>query len=150
MLTINDFQRRSAQEYGRDTLDAIDSKDSVYLVPEQPVEDLPELRIRIWPQSSANRNHAIWTWNWRTVHPGPEMASPDDGPQIRLQFVGGRTGHDTLHSSIGEAAEAAISSINDYLEKELPEERRMKEEQAWTEQEWKDRIQEQVNDFLEK
>ena len=150
MLTINDFRGRSAQEYGSDTLDAIDSKDSVYLVPEQPVEDLPELRIRIWPQSSAIRNHAIWTWNWRIVHPGPDVASSDDGPRIRLQFVGGRTEHDMLHNSIGEAAEAAISSINDYLEKELPEERMMKEERAWTEQEWKDRVQEQLNDFLGK
>ena len=47
MLIIGDFQKQSAQEYGKDCLDAIDSEYSVYLVPEQPVEDLPELRVRI-------------------------------------------------------------------------------------------------------
>ena len=63
MLTISDFQRKSAREYGADTLDAIDSKDSVYLVPERPVEDLPELRIRIWPQPPGDKNRVVWTWN---------------------------------------------------------------------------------------
>ena len=150
MLTIDDFRKQSAQEHGKDTLDTIDSGDSVYLVPEQPLEDLPGLRVRIWPQPSIDRDHVFWTWNWRTVHPGPEVASPQDGPQIRIQFVGGRTEHDTLHGSIAEAAEAAISSINDYLRNELPEERRQEEQQALAEQEWKDRIREQVREFLGK
>ena len=35
MVTIDDFRKQSAQEYGKDTLDAIDSEGSVYLVPEQ-------------------------------------------------------------------------------------------------------------------
>ena len=150
MVTIDDFRKQSAQEYGKDTLDAIDSEDSVYLVPEQPVEDLPELRVRIWPRPSVDSDHLIWTWNWRTVHPGPEVASPEDGPEIRIKYVGGKTKYDTLYGSIAEAAEAAICSINDYLEHELPAERRLEEQQALAEQERKDRIQEQVNDFLGK
>ena len=150
MLTIDDFQKRSAQEYGKDSLDAIDSEYSVYLVPEQPVEDLSELRVRIWPQPSADSDHVNWTWNWRTVHPGPEVASPQDGPKMRIHFVGGKTEHDTLYGSIAEAAEAAISSINDYLENELPAERRLEEQRALGEQERKHRIQGQVNDFLDK
>lgn len=150
MLTINDFQRQSAQEYGRDTLDAIESEDSVYLTPEQPVEDLPELRIRIWPQPSVDGGHVVWTWNWRTVHPGLEAASQGDGPEIRIQIVDGRTEHGATYSSIGEAAEAAITSINDYLESELPTERVLEEQRALEEQEWRDRIREHVNDFLDR
>ena len=91
MLTIDDFRRQSAQEYGKDNLDAIDSEDSVFLVPEQSVEDLPELRVRIWPRPYVDSNHPIWTWNWRTVRPGPEVASPADGPEIRIVYVNGRT-----------------------------------------------------------
>lgn len=146
-MTIDDFRKQSAQEYGEDPLDAIDSEDSVYLVPEQPVEDLSGLRVRIWPRSSVNGDHLIWTWNWRTVHPRPEVASPGDGPEIRIEFVDGKTEHDTLYGSIAKAAEAAICSINDYLENELPAKRRLEEEQALAEQEQKDSIREQVNDF---
>jgi hypothetical protein len=47
MVTIDDFRKQSVQEYGKDTLDAIDSEDSVYLVPKRPVEDLPKLRVHI-------------------------------------------------------------------------------------------------------
>ena len=150
MLTIDDFRKQSAKEFGEDPLDAIDSEDSVYLVPEQPVEDLPELRVRIWPRSSVSSDHLNWTWNWRTVHPGPVVGSPEDGPEIRLNFVGGKTEYDTLYGSIAEAAEAAIHSINDYLENELPTERELEEQRSLTEQERKDRVQEQVNDFLGK
>ena len=150
MLTINDFRKQSAQEYGRDTLDAIDSEGSVYLVLGQPVEQLPELRVRIWPQPSVDSDHLIWTWNWRTVHPGPEIASPGDAPDIHIQFVGGKTEDGTMYGSIAEAAEAAICSINYYLDNELPAERRQEEQRALSEQERKDRIQEQVNDFLGK
>ena len=141
MVTIDDFRKLSAQEYGEDTLDAIDSEDSVFLVPKRPVEDLPGLRVRIWPQPPADSNHPIWTWNWRTAH-------PEDVADIRIDIVGGRTEHDTLYGGIAEAAEAAICSINDYLENELPTERRLEEQRASAEQERKDRIQEQVNDFL--
>ena len=150
MLTIDDFRKQSAQEHGNDGLDAIDSRDSVYLVPERPHEDLPGLRVRIWPQHSLDRDQVFWNWNWRTVHPGPEVASPKDGPQIRIQFVGGRTDYDTRHGSVAEAAEAAISSINDYLQNELPEERRQEDQRVLAEQEWKDRIREQVKEFLGK
>ena len=94
--------------------------------------------------------HPIWTWNWRTVHLEPEVASPSDGPEIRIVYVNGRTEYDTLYSSIAEAAEAAICSINDYLEHELPAERRLEEQRALAEQERKNKIQEQVNDFLDK
>ena len=148
MLTIDDFQRQSAQEYGKNNLDAIDSEDSVFLVPEQPVEDLPRLRVLIWPQPCADNDHLIWTWNWQTVHPEPEVASSEDGPENRIEYVGGKTEHDTLYRSIDEAAEAAIRSINDYLENELPAERTLEEQRALAEQERKNRIQEQVNDFL--
>ena len=150
MLTIDDFRKQTAQEYGEDTRDAIDSEASVYLVPEQPVDDLPELRVRIWPRPSVDSDHLIWTWNWRTAHPGLEVATPEDAPDIRITFVGGKTEHDTEYSSIAEAAEAAIGSLNDYLENELPTERRLEEQRALAEQERKDRIQEQVNDFLGK
>ena len=114
----------------------------------QPVEDLPELRVRIWPQPSVDGDLANWTWNWRTVHPGPEVASPQDGPEIRIQFAGGKTEHDTLYGSIAEAADRAISSINVYLENKLPAERRLKEQRALVEQERKYRIQGQVDDFF--
>ena len=150
MLTIDDFRKQSAQEYGKDTLDAIDSEDSAYLVLGQPVEELPELRVRIWPRPSVDSDHLIWTWNWRTVHPGPEVASLEDGPEIHIQYVGGKTEYDTLYGSIAEAAEAAICSINYCLENELPAERRLEEQRALSEQGRKDRIQEQVNDFLGK
>ena len=92
MLTIDDFRKQSAQEYGKDNLDAVDSEDSVFLVPEQSVEDLPELRVRIWPRPYVDSDHLIWTWNWRTVHPGPEVASPEDSPEIRIVYVEGKTG----------------------------------------------------------
>jgi hypothetical protein len=95
-------------------------------------------------------DHLNWTWNWRTVHPGPVVGSPEDGPAIRLNFVGGKTEYDTLYGSIAEAAEAAICSINYFLENELPAERRLEEQLALSEQVRKDRIQEQVNDFLGK
>ena len=49
MVTIDDFLKQSAQEHGEDKLDAIESENSVFLVPKQPVEDLPGLRVRIWP-----------------------------------------------------------------------------------------------------
>ena len=119
-------------------------------MPEQPVEDLPELRVHIWPRSSVGSDHINWTWNWRTAHPGLELATPEDGPEIRIKFVDGKTAHDTLYGSIAEAAEAAICSINDYLENELPAERGLEEQRSLAEQERKDRIQEQVNDFLGK
>ena len=150
MLTIDDFQKQSAQEFGKDSLDAIDSEYSVYLIPEQPIEDLPELRVRIWPQPSVEGDHVNWTWNWRTAHPGPEVAGPQDGPEIRIQFVGGKTEHDTLYDSIAEAANVAISSINNYLENELPTERRLEEQRGLAEQERKYRIQGQVDNFLNK
>ena len=148
MLSIDDFRKQSAQEYGKDALDAIDSEDGVYLVPEQPVEDLPELRVRIWPRLPVGSDDPNWTWNWRIVHPGPEVASPEDGPEIRIEYVDGKTEYDTMYGSIAEAAEAAICSINDYLENELPAERGLEERRALAEQERKDRIQEQVDDFL--
>ena len=69
---------------------------------------------------------------------------------MHIQFVGGKTEDDTLYGSIAEATEAAICSINYYLENELPAERRLEEKRALSEQERKDRIQEQVNDFLGK
>ena len=150
MLTIDDFKKRSAQEFGEDPLATIDSEYSVYLVPEHPVEDLPELRVRIWPKSSVGNDQLNWSWNWRTVHPGPEIASPEHGPEIRLEFVGGETEYDTLYGSIAQAAVAAIGSINDYLDNELPDERRLKEQQSSAERERKDRIQKQVDDFLGK
>lgn len=148
MLTIGDFRKQSAQEHGKDNLDAIDSEDSVFLVPEQSVADLPELRVRIWPRPSVNGDHLIWAWNWRTAHPGPDVGNPVHGPDIRIKFGGGRTEHDTLYGSIAEAAEAAICSIDDYLKSELPAERRLEEQRALEEQERKDSIQEQVNGFL--
>ena len=111
-MTIDDFQKQSAQEYGEDTLDRIDSEYSVYLVPKQPVDDLPGLRVCIWPPPYLDSDHPMWTWNWRTVHPGPEMATPEGVPDIPIDFVGGKTEHDTLYQSIVEAAEAAIRSIN--------------------------------------
>ena len=141
MVTINDFRKLSAQEYGEDTLDDIDSEDSVFLVPKRPVEDLPGLRVRIWSQPRADINHPIWTWNWRTTY-------PKDVTDIRINIVGGRIEHDTLHGSIAEAADAAICSINDYLENELPTKRRLEEQRSSAEQERKDRIQGQANDFL--
>ena len=154
MVTISDFRKQSAQDYGEDTQDGINSEDSVYLVPEQPVEDLPGLRIRIWPCSSTGRDHLImWTWNWRFTTPGPsvvEMIPSENLPDFQVVFVGGRDEHDTSYGSIAEAAEAAIFSINDYLENELPTERRLEEQQALAEQERKDKIQDQVNDFLNK
>ncbi len=150
MLTIDHFRKQSAQEHGNDALDAIDSSDSVFLVPEEPLEDLPGLRVRIWPQQSIGSVYVVWNWNWRTVHPGPEVATPQDGPQIRIQFVGGRTGYDTRHGSIADAAEAAIASINDYLQNELPEERRQEDQRILAEQERKERVREQVSEFLGK
>ena len=150
MLTIDEFRKQSAQEHGNDTLDAIGSEDSVYLVPERPVQDLPGLRVHIWPKLSIDKDHVFWIWNWRTVRPEPEVAVPENGPQIRVQFVGGKTEFDTLHGSIAEAAEAAISSINAYLRKELPEMRRQEEQREFAEEESKDRIRKQVKDFLGK
>ena len=149
MLTIEDFQKKQlAQEDGKDSLDAVDSEYSVFLVPEPPVADLPELRVRIWPYSSADNDGLTWTWNWRAVHPGPEISSSDDGPEFRLGFVSGETEYDTSYGSIDEAAKTAIGSINDYLEKEMPAERRLQEQRALAEQERTDRIQEQINAFL--
>ena len=95
-----------------------------------------------------DRDYLIWTWNWRTVHPGPEVATPEDVPDIAINFVSGKTEHETLYGSIFEAAEAAICSINNYLENESPAERKMEEQRAMADQERKDRIQKQVNDFL--
>ena len=123
MLAIDDFRKQSAQEFGGDALDAIDSKNSVYLALKQPVDDLPELRVRIWPRPSVGSSDLNWTWNWRTVHVDPEVAAPEDGPAIRFDYVGGKTAHDSLYGSIDEAVEAAICSINDYLENELSAER---------------------------
>ena len=86
----------------------------------------------------------------RSGHPGPEVGNPEYGPEFRIVVVGGRTEYDILYGTIAEAAEAAICSINNYLENELPAKRRLEEQQALAEQERKDRIQEQVNDFLDK
>ena len=79
-----------------------------------------------------------------------EVASREDGPEIGINVVDGKTEHDRSYGSIIEAAEAAICSIHDYLENELPTQRTKKEQRVLAEQEWNDRIQDQVNDFLGK
>ena len=150
MLTLESFRRQSAQEYGKDSMDAIDSEDSVYLVPEQPIDDLPELRIRIWPHIAAGGNNVAWTWNWRAAHLGPKVVAQgdEDGPEIRMKFVDGKTEYDTMHSCIAEAAEAAISSINDYLKDEMQAEQRLEKQRTLAERDKQDRIDKQLNDFL--
>ena len=150
MLTIGDFDKQTAQEYGDDSLDAIDSEDSVYMVPKQPVAELPKLRVHIWPRTSVDSDCPVWTWNWLTSCPEPELEPNLLGPEglTETEYVGGKTEHDTLYSSIVEAAEAALASINDHLENELPAERRLEEEAARAEKENKDRVQQQVNDFM--
>ena len=65
-------------------------------------------------------------------------------------LVDGKTEHSTLFASIAEAAEAAISSINDYLEIEMPAQREMEEQRSLAERDQKDRIKKQVTDFLAK
>ena len=150
MLSIDDFRKQSAQEFGEDDLDAIDSEYSVYLLPEQPVKDLPALRVRIWPRSTAACQHPNWTWNWRIAHPGPKIVPQDSSPEIQMILVDGKTEDGKLFASIAEAAKAAIASINHYLEIEMPAQRELEEQRSLAQREQRDGIKEQVNDFLAK
>ena len=153
MLSLNDFNKVSAQDYGSNSLDAINTENCVYLVPKRPIDDLPRLRIRIFlptvPTPSGAFISQMWNWNWRTSV-AQDIPSGQELPNICVGMVEGKdsTSSGTTHQNLNDAADEAIASVNEFMRDVLPQRRRHQEEAGRQEREQQEEIQKQIDDFL--
>ena len=150
MLTIDDYYKYRDLDFDFDFEEDLNwGKDLDYaakLRPKKEVFGLPTLQIIIKAENSQVAGQDVWSWEWRSNRTDVVIVPPATTPTV----VAGRRSQ-VAHSSIGEAAEAAIASVDHYIETELSHleaARKEAEQKEATAKEREARIQRQINDFF--